>query len=144
MSAASPVAARLLAGGCHCRAVRFTVRVDPESADARVVYCNCSVCTMKGYAHLIVPAGALQLGSGAAALAEYRFGTETARHLFCRHCGIHSFYVPRSHPEGHSVNVHCLDDADRAWAETLPQEGFDGRHWERNIAALRARTRARK
>lgn len=127
---------RTLSGGCHCRAVRFTVQVDPSTA--RVVWCNCSICTMKAYAHLIVPAGALRFETDPSALSEYRFGSRTARHLFCRSCGIHSVYVPRSHPDGHSVNVHCLDDADRAWAQELPREGFDGRHWEDNIAALRA------
>ncbi len=133
-SPSAPSPARTVAGGCHCRAVRFVVAVPPGAA---VVHCNCSICTMKGYAHLIVPAGALRLETDPGALAEYRFQTRTARHLFCRRCGIHSFYVPRSHPTGHSVNVHCLDPADRAWAATLPARAFDGQDWEGNIAGLR-------
>jgi len=40
----------------------------------------------------------LPLLTGEAELASYRFGTMTAHHLFCRHCGVASFYVPRSHP----------------------------------------------
>ena len=71
--------------------------------------CNCSICRMTGFLHLIVPAARFRLLAGENALAEYRFNTGTARHLFCRHCGVKSFYVPRSHPDGYSVNVRCLD-----------------------------------
>ena len=63
---------------------------------------------MTGYLHLIVPKERFSLGRGADALVEYRFNTVTARHLFCRYCGVKSFYVPRSHPGGYSVNVRCL------------------------------------
>ncbi len=63
---------------------------------------------MTGFVHLIVPQRDFRLLGGADALAEYRFNTGTARHLFCRHCGIKSFYVPRSNPDGFSINVRCL------------------------------------
>ncbi len=66
---------------------------------------------MTGFLHLIVPAARLRLISGTNDLTDYRFNTGTARHLFCRHCGIKSFYVPRSHPDGYSVNARCLDPA---------------------------------
>jgi hypothetical protein len=64
----------------------------------------------------------------------YTFNTGTARHLFCRHCGIKSFYVPRSNPDGYSVNVRCLD---RATIEHVEIEPFDGVHWERSVESLR-------
>jgi hypothetical protein len=73
--------------------------------------CNCSICRMTGFLHLIVPRQRFVLRQGGEALAEYRFNTGTARHLFCRHCGVKSFYVPRSHPHGYSVNVRCLEPA---------------------------------
>jgi len=94
-------------GGCHCGRVRFEV-----DAPARppVQECNCSICRMTGFLHLIVPAARFRLLSGAGDLIEYRFNTGTARHLFCKHCGVKSFYVPRSHPNGYSVNVRCLDE----------------------------------
>lgn len=118
-----------LEGGCHCRAVRFRVRFDkPEATD-----CNCSICTMKGFLHYIVPADAFELVSGADVLSEYRFGTGIARHRFCRVCGIHSFYVPRSHPDGIDVNVRCLDGNA---IERFTVTPFDGRHWEENVASL--------
>lgn len=95
-------------GGCHCGRVRFEVEA-PVRLD--VLDCNCSICRMTGYLHLIVPASRFRLREGDAALVDYRFNTGTARHRFCGHCGIKSFYVPRSHPDGFSVNARCLDDA---------------------------------
>lgn len=95
-------------GGCHCGRVRFEVEA-PVRLD--VLDCNCSICRMTGYLHLIVPASRFRLRGGDAALVDYRFNTGTARHRFCGHCGIKSFYVPRSHPDGFSVNARCLDDA---------------------------------
>lgn len=118
-------------GGCHCRAVRFEVDA-PAVLD--LVDCNCSICRMTGFVHLIVTAERFRLRSGAAAIAEYRFGTRQARHFFCRHCGIKSFYVPRSHPDGYSVNAHCLD-AGTVTGQTL--RAFDGANWEQSIGALR-------
>jgi hypothetical protein len=93
-------------GGCHCGAVKFEV-----DAPARIVAsdCNCSICRMSGFLHLIVPRSRFRLLQGADQLTEYKFNTGTARHLFCSRCGVKSFYVPRSNPDGYSVNVHCLD-----------------------------------
>lgn len=93
-------------GGCHCRRVRFEINA-PAAIEA--LECRCSICRMTGFLHLIVPAARFRLLAGGDALAEYRFNTGTARHLFCRHCGVKAFYVPRSHPDGWSVNVHCID-----------------------------------
>lgn len=93
-------------GGCHCGRVRFEV---DAPAHLEVLDCNCSICRMTGFLHLIVPASRFRLVSGADDLSEYTFNTGAARHLFCRHCGIKSFYVPRSHPDGFSVNARCLD-----------------------------------
>jgi hypothetical protein len=93
-------------GGCHCGAVAFEVEA-PAKIEA--LECNCSICRMSGFLHLIVPQSSMRLLKGEADLAEYSFGTHTARHLFCKHCGIKSFYVPRSNPDGFSVNVRCLD-----------------------------------
>jgi hypothetical protein len=95
-------------GGCHCGAVAFEVE-----APAKIVAsdCNCSICRMSGYLHLIVPRSRFHLLQGADQLTEYKFNTGTARHLFCGRCGVKSFYVPRSNPDGYSVNVRCLDPA---------------------------------
>jgi len=111
-------------GGCHCGAVAF--EVDAPAA-LEVSDCNCSVCAMTGFLHLIVPKSRFRLVRGAEALAEYRFNTGTARHFFCRTCGIKSFYVPRSHPDGYSVHARCLDPATIVSMAVTP---FDGRNWE--------------
>ena len=117
-------------GGCHCGAVRFEVE-----APARITAsdCNCSICRMTGFLHLIVPAARFRLLTSQDALATYSFGTGVAKHLFCRHCGIKSFYVPRSNPDGFSVNVRCLDEGT---VEGVDVEPFDGRNWEQSAASL--------
>ncbi len=117
-----------VSGGCHCGAVRFEV----EAGDGvELLDCNCSICTKTGYLHLIVGAAAFRLVSGEAELSEYRFGTGAARHLFCSRCGVKSFYRPRSHPDGVSVNARCLDVALDA-----PVRAYDGRNWESARVAL--------
>jgi hypothetical protein len=113
-------------GGCHCGAVRFVAHGDLAAA----TLCNCSMCTMKGFIHLIVPPEDFELLAGGDALATYQFNTRTAKHHFCRTCGIHPFYVPRSDPEKFDVNVRCLDGVDVA---ALAPPTFDGKNWERAI-----------
>lgn len=112
-------------GGCHCGRIRFNVRA---SARPLVQRCNCSICRMTGFEHLIVAASDFELLSGAGDLTEYTFNTGTARHRFCRVCGVKSFYVPRSNPDGYSVNLRCIDPATILSVE---YEDFDGRNWER-------------
>jgi len=113
-------------GGCHCGRVRFRVTADLDG----VTYCNCSICTKKGFLHLIVALDRFELVSGRDELSTYQFNTNTARHTFCRHCGMHPFYVPRSDPDKIDVNVRCLDDVDLA---VIPIKQFDGRNWEAAI-----------
>jgi hypothetical protein len=117
-------------GGCHCGRVRFEVDA-PARIDA--LRCNCSICRMTGFLHLIVPASRFRLLLGADALSEYTFNTGTARHRFCRVCGIKSFYVPRSHPDGIDVNVHCLDTAT---IESISITPFDDNDREAATAAI--------
>ena len=122
-------------GGCHCGAVAFEVQAP---ACLTVSDCNCSVCRMSGYQHLIVPRARFRLLQGAESLTEYRFNTGTARHLFCRHCGVKSFYVPRSNPDGYSVNARCLDPAT---VEHVEVEIFDDNDRAASEARLRERSR---
>ena len=117
------------AGGCHCGRVRFEVLA---SAQLTVSDCNCSICAKSGYLHLIVPRTQFKLLSGADALTTYQFNTRTAKHLFCSVCGVKSFYVPRSHPDGYSVNARCLDPGT---VERLTVRPFDGREWEKSMQA---------
>ena len=98
------------AGGCHCGAVRFEAAL-PAVVEAQS--CNCSICARTGFVHVIVPQSRFRVLSGQSQLTEYTFNTGVAKHLFCKVCGIKSFYRPRSNPDGWSVNARCLDDARR-------------------------------
>jgi hypothetical protein len=118
-------------GGCHCGRVRFEV-VAPQRLE--VSDCNCSICTKSGYLHLIVPKSRFKLLSGADSLSTYQFNTGTAQHLFCRVCGIKSFYVPRSHPDGFSVNARCLDTGT---VRELVVRPFNGQEWEQQYPSGR-------
>jgi hypothetical protein len=118
-------------GGCHCGAVRYEVDA-PENIE--VTECNCSICSKTAYLHLIVPKSRFRLLSGEQNLSLYTFDTHEAKHLFCKTCGIKSFYIPRSHPDGISVNARCLDEGT---VLSMSIEQFDGKHWEENIDQLR-------
>lgn len=117
-------------GGCHCGAVRFEIDAPAKIEATR---CNCSICNMSGFLHLFVSRTHFRLLRGEDVISSYSFNTGVAQHYFCRHCGIKSYYLPRSHPEGLSVNVNCLDPST---IESLQEAPFDGRNWEQNITQL--------
>jgi hypothetical protein len=119
------------AGGCHCGRVRFEL---DAPARLEVADCNCSICAKVGYLHLIVPAERFRLIRGRDSLTTYTFNTGVAQHHFCRHCGVKSFYVPRSHPDGISVNARCIDSST---VESMSVRPFDGIHWEAARGGLR-------
>ena len=121
-------------GACHCGRVRFEIEAP---AEIEAVECNCSICSKAGYLHLIVPKSRFKLLGGARALTAYTFNTGVARHLFCKVCGIKSFYVPRSNPDGYSVNVRCLEGKT---VRRLKVRQFDGRHLEDHASDLRSLT----
>jgi hypothetical protein len=118
-------------GGCHCGAVRFEAELPEPPVPA--LDCNCSVCSMTGFLHVMVPHDRFELITGRDALASYRFGTGAAEHFFCSTCGVKSFYQPRSHPNCWSLNAHCFDEP-----VELAIERFDGRNWDSAKAALDA------
>lgn len=117
-------------GGCHCGAVSWEAEVDD---DVVADECNCSMCNMVGFLHVIVPASRFRLLKGDDQLTEYTFNTGVARHLFCKVCGVKSFYVPRSNPDGFSLNLRCMDPAQFSSIEIRP---FDGQNWEANAGKL--------
>jgi centromere protein V len=119
-------------GGCHCGAIRFEVLC---AQAVEVSSCNCSICAMTGYLHLIVEKQHFRLLKGEHDLTAYTFNTGTAKHVFCKRCGVKSFYYPRSHPDGLSVNYRCLDEARMTDAHVTP---FDGQNWEDSIQTLSA------
>jgi len=118
-------------GGCHCGRVGF--EVDAPN-DLQVSECNCSICRMSGFLHLIVRKKDFKILCGEQELTSYRFNTDVAQHLFCRHCGVKSFYIPRSNPDGFSVNARCIDPES---VSTISVGAFDGENWEDNADKLR-------
>ncbi len=118
-------------GGCHCGAVRFEVKAPDE---IELIACNCSICTKSGFLHLIVSDDDFRVIQGKSALTKYTFNTGAAKHYFCSRCGIKPFYVPRSHPDGWSVNFRCLDD--RQDFKSVITTEFDGSKWEENVEKL--------
>ncbi len=116
--------------------MRFEV-LAPDEIEAQE--CTCSICRKSGYLHLIVAKERFRLLQGEDKLTTYRFNTGIAQHRFCSVCGIKSFYVPRSKPDGVSVNVRCLDEGAVRVARISV---FDGRHWEEAMAARRSREEA--
>jgi hypothetical protein len=88
------------------------------------------MCTKKGFLHLIVPTERFELLSGEAELTVYEFNTRVAKHRFCRTCGVHPFYTPRSDPGSVDVNARCLEGVDPA---ALEPTRFDGKNWEQAI-----------
>lgn len=125
-------------GGCHCGAVRFDVQT-PDAIE--VEDCNCTICARTGFLHIIVPASRFRLLQGADKITTYTFNTGAAKHLFCAICGVTSFYVPRSNPDGYSVNLRCLDNP-RSF-DDVRIVNFDGRgDWEAQAQALAYKSQA--
>ncbi|WP_342710119.1 GFA family protein [Bradyrhizobium sp. B124] len=123
-------------GRCHCGAVKFSVRAPRQLSAVR---CNCSICQMSGFLHLLVPGDKLSIESGEQCLTSYQFNKNIARHTFCRNCGVKPFYRPRSNPSGFSVNVGCLD---RRTIDSIRIDDFDGEHWEQAFRSMREDTKA--
>lgn len=82
---------------------------------------------MKQNHHFIVPKENFKLLSGGDNLTTYTFGTHTAKHTFCKTCGIHSFYTPRSNPDGFAITIYCIN---REKAKSITYVDFDGKNWE--------------
>lgn len=121
-------------GSCHCGAVTFEVEAP---ANLEVDECDCSICAKTGYLHLIVPSSRFRLLTGEDHLTTYTFNTRVAKHTFCRICGIKPFYVPRSNPDGVSVNARCLEPK----PQSIEIVAFDGRNWEDNAHRLAGKSR---
>lgn len=116
-------------GSCHCGAVQYEIEA-PDILECQD--CNCSICSKSGFLHYIVPKSRFKLLRGEANLLTYTFDTGVAKHKFCKVCGIKSFYIPRSNPDGFDVNVRCLDPQPKQ----LIIEPFDGKNWELHAHTL--------
>jgi hypothetical protein len=115
-------------GGCHCGAVRYAIESELKTATE----CNCSICTKKGVINHRVAPERLSILRGADALALYQFGTRTAKHRYCKQCGVHVFSNPRRAPDQYAVNLRTLDDFHRL-LPGIEIRQFDGQHWEEAV-----------
>jgi hypothetical protein len=109
-------------GSCQCGAVSYDVDVDLGST----ITCNCSRCQRMGFVLSFAPADSFRLLTGSDHLTEYRFGSKTIRHLFCKTCGVESF-AQGTMPNGSAVvavNVNCLDGVE---PRSLKSQHVDGR-----------------
>jgi hypothetical protein len=129
---APSIETRVYRGGCHCGRVAYEVRGVLERASQ----CNCSICTKKGYLHWIVARANFRLITPHDDLATYTFNTGVAMHHFCPHCGVASFYIPRSDPDKIDINARCLEGVDLS---SLTMDHFDGQNWETNVASYKAK-----
>lgn len=100
--------AKLYQGSCHCGAVKFSVK----SALTATARCNCSLCRRKGAVMTVAAPEDFQLLCGEDSLSVYQWNTRTAKHYFCRVCGIYTFHRPRTNPDVYRVNVGCLEGVD--------------------------------
>lgn len=117
-------------GQCHCGAVTFTVMLsdDPQGPSR----CTCSFCARRGAVALTANKGAITFSTGEEHLTLYQFGSKTARHYFCRICGIYTHHQRRSNPEEISVNAACLDGVSPFDFETVTV--FDGQNHPADLA----------
>lgn len=94
---------------CHCGAVELALKL-PEPMD--LCRCDCSLCIRKSAVMLTIPLADLTVVKGADALSLYSFNTHTAKHYFCKHCGIYTHHQRRSNPEQYGVNLGCVEGID--------------------------------
>lgn len=111
-------------GSCHCGAVKFTVECAPIEKGLR---CNCSVCSRKGamMSPEMIPEENLQIDAEEGALGLYQFGAKTAKHFFCKNCGIYPFHETARKAGHYRVNLGCVDGIDPL---SLEFDVFDGKH----------------
>ena len=118
-------------GECHCKSIRFEFYC---RKDVSIVKCNCSICSITNFLHLIIPHKDFILLKGKEHLHTYQFNQNIAKHFFCKICGIKSFYQPRSHKNCFSINYNSVI---KPAPKIKSVNSFNGRDFENNIKALR-------
>ncbi len=102
---------------CHCGAVELEVR--PSVPLTAATHCDCSFCRRRAAATVGVPLDALKIVKGEDNLTLYTWGTGTAKHYFCKTCGIYTHHRRRSNPNEYGVNLGALEGVNPSDYEPL-------------------------
>lgn len=126
-------------GSCHCGKVTYTAELDLSKGTGR---CNCSICGKTREWSISVKPERFHLLTGKESLQDYQFNTQSIHHVFCKHCGVHSFShgdIPEMGGEFYSVRIACLDDVDPEELAKAPIRYSDGKHdnWQHSPADTR-------
>ncbi|MBT4872946.1 MAG: GFA family protein [Marinovum sp.] len=92
---------------CHCRAVELDVTLTEGLEKVR--RCDCSFCARRGAIAVSAPIDGVKIVEGSNNLTLYQWGTKTAKHYFCKTCGIYTHHQRRSNPNEFGVNVAILE-----------------------------------
>ena len=93
---------------CYCGGVEAEVKI-PENGFQKLMRCNCSICKRKGYVIGVIGSDDFKLIKGENLLTLYQFYTKTAKHYFCKVCGINTHNRPRINPKIYGINVACVE-----------------------------------
>jgi hypothetical protein len=109
-------------GSCHCGQISF----EAEGTIEKVIDCNCSHCSRKGYLLWFIPRSRISVKASDAALATYTFNRHVIKHHFCANCGCAPFGFGAM-PDGTetaAVNVRCIEGID---LNAIERQQVDGR-----------------
>lgn len=109
-------------GSCHCGTVTF--EVDLENGLTGIHHCDCSLCRKRTAFVGSTSLTGLRILSGEDNLALYQFNTKTAKHYFCKACGIYTHHQRRSNPNEYGFNVGCIEGINAF--DFAPAPVFDG------------------
>ena len=94
-------------GTCHCGAVELDITLTDGFKTAR--RCDCSFCRRRGAIVVSAPLSGVKILKGQDNLTLYQFNTRTAKHWFCKTCGIYTHHQRRSDPTQYGINVGILE-----------------------------------
>ena len=107
---------------CHCGSVKMELDLPGGLKDIR--RCDCSLCRRRGAIVASVSLDGITILEGRESLKLYQFNTNTAKHYFCRNCGVYTHHQRRSNPTQYGFNVACLEGINPLKVEGIPT--YDG------------------
>lgn len=107
---------------CHCGGVEFELALPEGLVDVR--RCDCSLCRRRGAIAASIPLSGITLIKGEQLLSFYQFNTKTAKHYFCKVCGIYTHHQRRSNPTQYGFNIACLQGINPLKLSDIPT--YDG------------------